>query len=71
MKQCGIINASDGSEDSMIEYLKTNPDAKLIFETKSATDNSVRIPDELEEKDDLYALDEDSDFSWRDTDESN
>ena len=55
----------------MIEYLKTNPDAKLIFETKSATDNSVRIPDELEEKDDLYALDEDSDFSWRDTDESN
>ena len=46
MKQCGITNSLDGSEDFMIEYLKKNPDAKAIFETKSSTVNSVLTSDE-------------------------
>ncbi len=70
MKQCGITNSPDGSEDFMIEYLKKNPDAKAIFETKSSTVNSVLTSDESEKDDDLCVL-EDSDISWCDTDESN
>ena len=70
MKQCGITNSQDGSDDCMIEYLKKNPDAKAIFETKLATHSSVITSNESEEEEDPFAV-EDSDISWCDTDESN
>ena len=67
MKQCGVTNSLDGSEDTVIEYFKNNLNAKAIFEKPTNLDLSEERS--LDEENTVYIIDDDSD--WCESDESN
>lgn len=75
MKQCGVTNATNGSEDNLIDFVKQNPEAADML-SKRFTDDQTAMEVETDcesNSSDCAVIDEseDDDIEYCDSDESN
>ena len=73
MKQCGVTNATDGSEDNLIEFVKQNPEAANMLRQRLNDQSAMEVDtDDESDLSDCAVIYEESDgIEYCDSDESN